>query len=121
MVLTMKRPKQGEIWLFDPDPVKGREIGKKKRPGLILSNNLLNRGPSELTIIVPLTSKDKKIPSHVKIEPPEGGVKVASYAMCEQIRTISRERLIKKYGASCERSTLQEVRSWILDLLWLEP
>ena len=27
MVLKTNNPNQGDIWLFDPDPVKGKEIG----------------------------------------------------------------------------------------------
>jgi mRNA interferase MazF len=50
MVLKKNNPLQGEIWLFDPDPVKGNEIGKKVRPALVVSNNLMNEGASGLVI-----------------------------------------------------------------------
>jgi len=76
MALMKSNPLQGEIWLFDPDPVKGNEIGKKVRPALVVSNNLMNRGPSGLIIVVPITSKDKRIPSHIRINPPQGGFKL---------------------------------------------
>jgi mRNA interferase MazF len=39
------------------------------------------------------------VPSHVEIQPPEGGVKNASAALCEAIRSISTERLILRWGA----------------------
>lgn len=119
MGLKKINPEQGEIWLFDPDPVKGTEIGKKVRPALIISCNQLNGGPSGLIIVVPLTSKDKKIVSHVKIEPPEGGLTVPSFAVCEQIRSITKERLVKKLGKIKNPSILRQVHSWIMDLIWL--
>ena len=111
--------KQGEIWLFDPDPVRGTELGKKVRPALIISCNELNEGWSSLIIIVPLTSKDKKITSHVKIEPPEGGLTVSSFIVCEQIRSISKERLVKKLGTIKDPALLREVHLWIMNLIWL--
>ncbi|MCA6600342.1 MAG: type II toxin-antitoxin system PemK/MazF family toxin [Pseudanabaena sp. M57BS1SP1A06MG] len=107
------------MWLFDPDPAKGREIGKKIRPALIISCDALNEGPSGLTIIVPLTSQDKKIFSHVKIEPPEGGLPHLSFAVCEQIRSITKERLIKKIGKIKNPLILKQVHSWIMDIVWL--
>jgi len=120
MVLKKNNPHQGDIWLFDPDQVKGNEIGKKVRPALIVSCNSLNMGPAELVIVVPITSKDKGIPSHIRIEPPNGGVKVASFAMCEQIRAISKERLVKKLGTVHSVQILKAVNSWLVDLIWIE-
>jgi mRNA interferase MazF len=106
------QPKQREIWLFDPDPVVGKELGCKPRPALIISNNMLNQGPSNMVIIVPCTSKNKYIPSHIRIEPPNGGVNAISFAVCEQLRSISKERLIKKIG-TVDSHTLEEVLDWI--------
>lgn len=119
MVSKKNNPQQGEIWLFDPDPVKCTKIGKKIRPALIISCNELNGGPSGLIIIVPITSKNKKIVSHVKIEPTEGGITVPSFIVCEQIRSVTKERLIKKLGKIQDSTILRQVHSWILDLIWL--
>lgn len=110
------QPMQGDIWLFDPDPTKGCEIGKKIRPCLIVSNNEWNKIRSGLVIVVPLTSVKEEISTHVQIDPPEGGLSLQSFALCEQIRSISNERLIKKTGA-ISRKTLQDVCSWISDLI----
>lgn|ERR1700722_1856411 len=107
-------PKQSEIWLFNPDPVVGNELGYKPRPALIVSNNIVNQGPSNMVIIVPCTSQNKNVPSHIRIVPPEGGVKSISYAVCEQIRAISKERLIKKYG-KVDSHILKEVLEWLGD------
>ncbi|MBF5059143.1 type II toxin-antitoxin system PemK/MazF family toxin [Candidatus Neptunochlamydia vexilliferae] len=98
MALKKTTPKQGEIWLFDPDPINGREVGTKVRPALIISADSFNEGLSALVIVVPMTSKDQGIFSHVRFDPPEGGIKVPSFAVCEQIRSISKNRLIKKMG-----------------------
>jgi mRNA interferase MazF len=117
---TKVQPLQGEIWLFDPDPTIGTEIGKKIRPGIIISNNFMNKGSSGLVFVIPLTSVYKGIDSHIKIDPPLGGLNVQSFALCEQIRSISIERLIKKIGLIPTEPILKEIRSWILDFTSLE-
>jgi mRNA interferase MazF len=116
---TKIQPRQGDIWLFDPDPIKGNEIGKKIRPCLIISHNAWNKIPTGLVIIIPLSSVKKGISTHVRIAPPDGGLTKESYALCEQIRSISRERLVKKTG-SVSNEILKEVYSWIFDLISLE-
>lgn len=114
------QPLQGEIWLFDPDPIKGKEIGKKVRPALIISNDSWNKIQTGLVIIIPLTSVHKGISTHIQIDPPEGGLTATSYAVCEQIRAVSRERLIKRLGKINSKAILKKVRSWILDLTYIE-
>lgn len=116
MDLKMDSPLQGEIWLFDPEPTTGNEIGKKVRPCIIISNNLWNKIRSGLVIIIPITSVQKNILTHVRIDPPEGGLKVTSFAVCEQIRTISRERLKSRLGIVKSRLLMKEIHTWIADL-----
>lgn len=116
---NQNHPKQREIWLFDPDPVIGRELGYKPRPALIISNNIINQGPSNMVIIVPCTSKQKHVPSHIRIDPPNGGLELISFIVCEQIRSISKARLIKKYGIVDTR-ILKEVLGWIADFTRLD-
>jgi len=64
---------RGDVWVFDPEPTRGREIGKKLRPAIIISNDTFNNGPAGLVIILPLTTKYKKIPCHITILPKDGG------------------------------------------------
>jgi len=60
---------------------------------------LFNQGASGLVIVLPITSKDQGIPFHVELNPPEGGLKVRSFVKCEDVRSISVERLEKRWGA----------------------
>lgn len=108
---------RGEIWFVDLDPSKGREQAGR-RPCLIVSDDRLNRSPANLVIAIPITSKDKRIPSHVEINPPEGGLKVRSFAKCEDIRSISTDRLIKALG-SVKTPTLNQVEQRLRLLLSL--
>ena len=111
---------RGDVWLFDPDPIRGREVGKKLRPAIIISNDTFNNGPSGLLIVVPLTTKDKKIPCHISILPKDGGVKERCFAMCEQIRCISRERLISRWGHIHNPKILKYIAEWLGSLLSLD-
>lgn len=110
---------RGEIWEFDPDPVRGREQGKKIRPALIISSDQLNRSAAGLVIVIPLTTKNRGIPTHVAIKPKDGGVRKTSYAMCEQIRAISTERLVRRWGRLNNNGVLTEISEWLSDLLEL--
>ena len=91
------KPKRGEIWLVDLNPVRGHEQAGI-RPGLILSEDIFNSCPAGLVVVLPITTKNKNIPLHVVISPPEGGVKETSYIKCEDIRSVSIERLVSKWG-----------------------
>jgi mRNA interferase MazF len=88
---------RGEIWLVDLNPVRGREQAGK-RPCLIISVNLFNQGASGLVVVLPITSKEKRVPFHVEINPTEGGVRVKSFIKCEDVRSISVERLDQRWG-----------------------
>jgi mRNA interferase MazF len=96
--MMMAEPMRGEVWNVNLDPTKGREQ-RGTRPALVVSHNTFNRSPADLVVVVPLTSTHRGIPFHVKIEPPEGGVKNTSYAKTEDVRSISKERLIKRLGS----------------------
>jgi mRNA interferase MazF len=79
------------------DPTKGREQAGN-RPALIVSINPFNHGPADLVIVLPLTSQAKGIPSHVLVQPPEGGLNYPSYIKCEDVRSISKRRLSNRLG-----------------------
>jgi mRNA interferase MazF len=111
---------RGDIWMFNPDPTRGNEIGKKIRPAMVISNDTFNNGPAGLVIVIPLTTKDKKIPCHIPIHPKDGGVKETSFAMCEQIRCISKIRLIEKWGYVRNQVVLRQVAQWLESLLSLD-
>ena len=103
----MTTPLRGEVWLVELDPTRGREQAGK-RPGLVISTNGFSKSPADLVVLIPITSKDKGIPWHVAIAPPDGGVKTKSFAMCEAVRSVSKERLVQRWGA-VSAATLDEI------------
>lgn len=90
-------PEQGDVYRADPDPTRGSEQAKA-RPFAIVSVDQLNRSPLKLSLVVPLTRTDFENPLHLAISAPEGGLSQQSFAMPEQLRAISHERLSRRLG-----------------------
>lgn len=93
----MSKASRGEIWSVNLNPTRGREQAGT-RPALIVSVDLFNHGAAELVVAIPITSKEKNIPLHVKVTSPEGGLSVTGFVKCEDVRSLSTSRLIKKLG-----------------------
>jgi mRNA interferase MazF len=91
-----------EVWTADFSPSIGSEINKI-RPCLIISPNLPNRY-IDTVIVVPLTSTIKEFPSRVNCK----FLNRNGQIMIDQIRTISKKRLIKKMG-EIDSETIKEV------------
>jgi mRNA interferase MazF len=106
---------RGEIWIAELDPVRGREQAGT-RPVLIVSTDDFNHGPARLVVAVPLTTRDRRVPLRVQIDPPDGGVKERSFAICESARSISTSRLVANWGTVAPR-TLDRVRDSLRILL----
>lgn len=85
----MIEPSRGEIWTVNLDPTKGREQAGN-RPALVVSVDQFNHGAAELVIVCPITSKDKNIPTHIRINPPEANLTLVSFVKCEDVRSISK-------------------------------
>jgi mRNA interferase MazF len=96
-------PSRGDVWLINLNPTRGHEQAGV-RPGLVVSTNLFNSGPAELVVVVPLTRVRRGIPLHVAIGPPEGGVREPSFAKCEDVRSVAKERLIERWGNASQRT-----------------
>jgi len=86
------------------------------RPCLVISVDIFNHGPAGLVVIIPITTKEKGIPFHVAISPPEGGVSKKSFIKCEDIRSVSTERLSKCLG-TVSLETLKAVEERLKILL----
>ena len=113
----MTPPARGEVWLADLNPTRGHEQAGR-RPVLVVSEDLFNRGPAGLAIVLPMTSTMRDVPSHVPISPPEGGVKSRTVILCDAVRSVSVERLVARWGA-VDRQTMSAVEDRLRILLRL--
>lgn len=89
--------RQGDVIWADPDPTKGSEQAKA-RPFVVVSVDQLNRSPLGLSLAVPLTRTDFSNALHLEITPPEGGLTDTSFAMPEQLRALSHQRVTRRLG-----------------------
>ena len=89
-------PRRGELWWFDPDPVKGTELGRKVRPALVVSVDAFNQsGPK--VVVVPGTSQHHGNPFHVAFRYHLKGQPVTTYFCCDNVRAVdTRARLRRR-------------------------
>ena len=100
-------PARGEIWEVDLNPTVGREQSGR-RPVLIVSDNALNSSSRGLVVVIPVTGTVRGLPTHILVSPPEGGLSKPSVMMTEQVRSISKDRLSRRYGVVTQ-ATMDQV------------
>lgn len=107
--------KQREIWYADLDPARGSEQ-RGNRPVVIISGDLLNEY-LKIVIACPLTSKIKNYKGNLILEPSEqNGLQDKSEVMTFHIRSISKERLVRKTGSISE-GELAGIKQGLDDIL----
>ena len=111
------RPSRGEVWYADLDPTRDHEQAGI-RPVLVISADEFNRSSRKLAVVVPLTTAFRDAGYRVTVNPPEGGLRAPSYALCDQIRAISSHRLDRRLG-SVSSLTLDQVATKLSFLLGL--
>ncbi len=112
---ALPKPVRGEIWSANLSPVVGHEQDGM-RPVLIVSNDTFNASPAERVVVVPITSKGGQRPYRVAVTPPDGGLTMPGWVLCDQIRSISTERLRTCSGAISD-AVLAEVEDQLALLL----
>src|SRR5258706_4893451 len=90
-------PRQGEVWWFDPDPVRGHEEGGR-RPCVVVSFDRLNRTAIGMIVVCPLTRSEGPRLLRIPLDPPEAGLSFRSFVQVEHVRSISIERVGMRIG-----------------------
>jgi mRNA interferase MazF len=100
MALVVKR---FDVYLVNLDPAVGSEI-QKTRPCLVISPDEMNRNIRTI-IIAPMTSASKDYPTRVScvFKKKQGQI------VLDQIRTIDKTRLVKKFGTIDSNAQLNVV------------
>lgn len=111
----MTRLRQGDVrwaWL---DPTVGREQAGR-RPVVLVSSDAYLDVINTLAVIVPVSRSDRGWPNHVRI----AGIPSLPdcFAMTEQPRTLSRNRLGDQIGR-VDDGCLTEIQRWLADHLGL--
>lgn len=89
--------RRGEVRIVDLDPFRGSEANKR-RPAVIVSNDRANAAAERwgrgVVTVVPLTTNTARVFAFQVLIPAEsGGLRTASKAQAEQVRSIAYDRL----------------------------
>jgi mRNA interferase MazF len=93
---------------------RGREQSGH-RPAVIVASGEFLAVADTLAIVVPATTRDRGWINHIRLTGPSG-LAVPSWAMVEQLRSISRERITRVVGG-VDAACLALVRRSIRDFL----
>ncbi|HMG72561.1 MAG TPA: type II toxin-antitoxin system PemK/MazF family toxin [Pyrinomonadaceae bacterium] len=103
-------PERWSVWLANLDPVVGSEQGRT-RPVLVLSDTRLNQILPVVNVL-PITSRkhNRRIyPNEAQVPCGVAGLDVESIVLCYQIRTLDKQRLIRRLGVLGETNLRTEV------------
>lgn len=109
--------RRGSVVWADFDPVRGREQAGR-RLVLVVASELFLQQADTLAIIVPVTTKNRGWANHVHLRGKSLELPQPTFAMTEQIRTVTRERLHRIAGV-VDATTMREVDIWLRDFLSL--
>lgn len=110
-------PRRGEVWLVDFGEPVGREQSGR-RAAVVVSADPLNESRAGVVIVVPTTTTHRDLPSHVEVEPGSSGLDDVSYAKCEDVKSVSEQRLITRLGIVTDEITFDIGRAlrFLLDI-----
>ncbi|HEV2361446.1 MAG TPA: type II toxin-antitoxin system PemK/MazF family toxin [Acidimicrobiales bacterium] len=109
--------RRGEVWLVDfGEPIGHEQAGR--RPAVVVSSDRLNESLAGVVIVVPCTTTRRDLPSHVEIDPGRTGLRETSYAKCEDVKSVSDKRLVKRLGVVSEETlfSARRVLSFLLEI-----
>jgi len=111
--------RRGQLYWIAWEPGRGSEQ-RGRRPGLIIQCDPFNASQRYTnTIVAAISSAAHPVPVHVTLEPSESnGLRTRSYVLCEQILTISRERL-EDYIGELDVQTMAQVDTALKRILAL--
>ena len=110
-----------EIWLANLEPVIGSEQGKT-RPVLVLSATTLNQILPVVNVL-PVTSRkpNRRIyPNETLLPAKTAGLTSESIVLCFQIRTLDKQRLMKKFGKLEDKNLRNQISEALKFQLELE-
>lgn len=94
-----------DVWWTNFDPQVGREQAGL-RPAIVVGTAFACRLPTQLAFVVPCTTTDRHLPFH----PPVASLGRPSFAMCDQVKSISRSRLVRRHQAHLESDEIDAIK-----------
>ena len=106
-MVTRPRPQVApwQVWWVDFNPQLGREQAGR-RPAIVVGSPLACTLPNGLVIVVPMTTRDRGLPFHPAVRLGD----TTGFAMTDQIKSISTERLKKPHADQMVQADIQAVK-----------
>jgi len=104
----------GRVTYVDFGGGRGREQ-RGIRPAVVLNSTDFTEVVHELAIVVPCTRRDRSWGNHVLLQGPTG-LSEPTYAMTEQLRSVSIDRILRNLGSvdnECLRLIGRWTRTWM--------
>ncbi|WGI36173.1 type II toxin-antitoxin system PemK/MazF family toxin (plasmid) [Mycolicibacterium aubagnense] len=95
--MASTEPRRGELWLAALGAGRAGEPAKHRPAVVVSADDLLTGEPTELVVVVPVSSSRTSTPLRPTIRPNEG-VETDSVAVCRAIRGMARARLVRHLG-----------------------
>jgi mRNA interferase MazF len=107
----------GDVWVARLDPTIAHGQGGR-RPVVVVSSSGLHGLPIGMIVVVPLTGFDRGLVTQPRIASPASGLRQASFARPEDVRSIDVERLDRHLGrvTGNELTEIRKVLRYFLDL-----
>ena len=103
-------PRRSEVWLVDfGDPVGREQSGR--RPAVVVSADSLNESRAGIVVVIPTTTTYRGLPSHIEIDRDGSGLDEVSYAKCEDVKSVSEQRLLGRLGVVDDEVMFQAARA----------
>jgi mRNA interferase MazF len=106
----------GSVVWVNLDPTVGREQAGR-RPAVIVASAGYLEAVTELAIVVPATTVERGWPQHVLLTGSTLTLPRPTFAMTEQPRTISRQRIASVAG-NVDADCLASICRWLNDFLY---
>lgn len=100
--------RRGDIWFIDYEKSNGSEQ-HGTRPAIIVSNDVGNNHSPIVEVVWLTTAKKKPLPTHVSI-------KGYGIALCEQIHTVDKSRLLDFKRICTDKEMMQINRAMMISL-----
>lgn len=111
----MRDLRRGDVVWADFSPTPGREQAGE-RPAVVVASQEYLESLTELVIALPATRVDRGWPQHVRLTGQQLALPKPTWALTEQPRTISRDRLTRSAG-HVDASCMTEIDQWLRDFV----
>jgi len=117
MASTMRELKRGDLTWADFSPTRGKEQAGERPAVIVASREYLESVPT-LVIAIPVTTVNRRWPQHVRLTGAAVELPKPSWALTEQPRAITRDRLTRPAGR-IDADCLAEIDQWLRDFFGL--